>query len=104
MLRKGHGVERRLPLASKMLLAAALRGDDMARDELAHFRADVEAEANVGSMLAALSLAKMYERGIGVEPDLAFVFRAKGVLAHVHGGDGSQPEGQPHPGVTRGRR
>lgn len=70
----GRGVERRIATAAEMLTVAALDGDHNARGTLGDFYGDIEADAIAGSLLSALSLAKMYDRGLGVERSEAKTF------------------------------
>jgi TPR repeat protein len=72
--RFGNGVEKHLPLAAGFHVIAALEGDAAALGSLSDYLAEIEAEALGGSLLAALCLAKMYDRGLGVERDKARMF------------------------------
>jgi TPR repeat protein len=63
----GRGVERRIAIAAEMLTVAALDLDMNALGTLADYHGEIEQEALSGSLLSALSLAKMYDRGLGVE-------------------------------------
>jgi len=67
LYRWGHGVEKRIAIAAEMLTIAALAGDADALGNLADYHPLIEADAKDGSMLSALSLAKMFDRGLGVE-------------------------------------
>lgn len=70
----GRGVERRIGIAAEMLTVAALDGDMNALGTLADYHGQIEAEALGGNLLASLSLAKVFDRGLGVEPDKAKMF------------------------------
>ena len=70
----GRGVERRIATAAEMLTVAALDGDANALGTLADYHDQIEADAKDGSVLSALCLAKMYDRGLGVERSAAEMF------------------------------
>ena len=72
--RFGRGVERRIRVAAEFHVIAALDGDATAIASLAEYRDEIEAEAIGGSLLAALCLAKMHDRGLGVEQNKAKMF------------------------------
>lgn len=74
LYRFGDGVERRIPLAAEFHVIAALEGDAAALASLAEYHDEIETEALSGRMLAALCLAKMYDRGLGVKADKASMF------------------------------
>jgi len=74
LYRFGDGVEQRIPIAAEFHVIAALEGDVAALGSLTDYRSDIEAEALGGSLLAALCLAKMYDRGLGVEQDSTRMF------------------------------
>lgn len=69
LYRHGDYVEKRIPIAAEFHVIAALEGDREAIDELAAYHMEIEAEALNGSLLASLCLAKMFDRGLGVEAD-----------------------------------
>ena len=70
----GRGVERRIAIAAEMLTIAALDGDMNALGTLADYHGQIEVEAKDGSLLCALCLAKMFDRGLGVEESKAKMF------------------------------
>jgi len=70
----GRGVERQIAIAAEMLTIAALEGDMNALGTLADYHGQIEAEALDGSLLSALCLAKMHDRGLGVERSEAKMF------------------------------
>lgn len=74
MYRFGRGVEKRISTAAEFHVIAALEGDVTAIGNLAEYAAEIEAEALGGRMLAALCLAKMYDRGLGVEKNPATMY------------------------------
>jgi hypothetical protein len=74
LYRHGDGVAKRIPLAAEFHVIGALEGDKDAIAALADYNGDIEAEALNGSLLAALCLAKMYDRGLGVELNKAKMF------------------------------
>ena len=63
----GGGVERLICNAAEYHVIAALAGDEQSSVRLGSYRGELEQEALGGRMLAALCLAKMYDRGLGVE-------------------------------------
>lgn len=71
MYRFGHGGPRSIEAAAAYHVIAALEGDITAIGNLADYRQEIEAAALAGSRSAALSLAKMHERGLGVEQSRA---------------------------------
>lgn len=74
LYRFGDGVERRIPTAAEFHVIAALAGDVTAMGNLADYATEIEDEALSGRMLAALCLAKMYDRGLGVEKNPATMY------------------------------
>ena len=74
LYRHGDFVEKRIPIAAEFHVIAALEGDAKAIGNLADYATEIEAEACGGSLLAALCLAKMYDRGLGVEKREAMMF------------------------------
>jgi TPR repeat protein len=62
----GEGVERNIPFAAELHTIAASRGDVESAARLGDYRQELEAEAVAGNELAALALAKMYDKGLGV--------------------------------------
>lgn len=70
----GRGVEQNFVAAAELHTAAAMEGDLAAIDCLCEYREDVELAALNGSVVAALCLAKIYDRGLGVEIDPAQVY------------------------------
>ena len=67
LYRFGRGVEHRIATAADLHVIAALEGDLTSIGNLADYRPEIECEAVRGSLLAALCLAKMFDRGLGVE-------------------------------------
>lgn len=74
MYRFGQGVERNLVAAADMHVTAALDGDSVAMGNLSDYHEELEGIALAGSQIASLCLAKMYDRGLGVEKDQAAMF------------------------------
>ena len=74
MYRFGRGVERNLVAAADMHVAAALEGDSVAMGNLSDYHEELEAIALAGNQIASLCLAKMYDRGLGVEKEQATMF------------------------------
>jgi TPR repeat protein len=65
----GVGVERRIPTAAEYHTIAALAGEVESAVRLQNYREELETDALRGSMLAALCLAKICDRGLGAEVD-----------------------------------
>jgi TPR repeat protein len=74
LYRFGDGVEKHISTAAEFHVIAAIVGDPTALRSLGDYRAEIEAEALKGSTLAALCLAKMFDRGLGVERNKAKMF------------------------------
>lgn len=74
MHRFGHGVAQNLEAAAIFHVIAALEGDVVAMGNLVDYRKQLEALALAGNQSAALNLAKMYDRGLGVEKEQALMF------------------------------
>ena len=74
LYRFGDGVEKCIPIAAEFHVIAALAWDPAALVSLGDYYSEIEAEALNGSLRAALCLAKMYDRGLGVEEDKAKMF------------------------------
>ena len=74
LYRFGDFVEKRIPIAAEFHVIAALAGDVTAIGSLSDYVTEIEAEALGGSRLSALSWAKMYDRGLGVEQSKATMF------------------------------
>jgi hypothetical protein len=71
--RFGHGVKQDIVTAD-LHVVAALDGDAVSTRQLADYREEIERAAQSGSLVAALCLAKMFDRGLGVERDRARMF------------------------------
>ena len=69
LLRFGRGIQRDVAKAAEMHVIAALDGDAVALGNLADYREEIEATALKGNAVAALSLAKMYDKGLSVKAD-----------------------------------
>jgi TPR repeat protein len=65
--RYGQGVPRNLLAAAEFHLVAAEAGDDVARGNIAAYRAELEDIALSGSQVASLFLSRIYNRGFGTE-------------------------------------
>lgn len=74
LYRHGDFVDKRIPVAAEFHVIAALEGDATAIGSLTDYVTEIEAEARGGSLLASLCLAKMYDRGLGVEQDSTRMF------------------------------
>jgi TPR repeat protein len=74
LYRFGDFVEKRIPIAAEFHVIAALAGDATAIGSLSDYVSEIEAEALGGSLLASLCLAKMHDRGLGVEQSKAKMF------------------------------
>jgi TPR repeat protein len=74
LYRFGRGVEQELVTAADLHVAAALDGDVVSAGNLADYRAEIEKAAVNGSLVAALCLAKMFDRGLGIETSKARMF------------------------------
>ena len=74
LYRFGDGVEKCIPTAAEFHVIAALAWNPAALVSLGDYYSEIEAEALHGSLRAALCLAKMYDRGLGVEEDKAKMF------------------------------
>ena len=70
----GRGAGQRSALAAEYWTIAAMAGDKPSAASLASHCADIADDALDGSMLAALCLAKVFDRGLGVEPDKARMY------------------------------
>ncbi|HEU0188320.1 MAG TPA: tetratricopeptide repeat protein [Gallionellaceae bacterium] len=70
----GRGVEQNFVAAADLHTIAAMEGEPSAIDSLADYRDEIEQAALDGSIIAALCMAKLYDRGLGVEPDTAQVY------------------------------
>lgn len=70
----GRGVEQNFVAAADLHTIAAMEGDMAAIDSLNDYREDIEFAALNGSIIAALCMAKIYDRGLGVEIDPAQVY------------------------------
>lgn len=70
----GRGVARWPALAAEYWTIAALAGDKPSAASLASHLADIGDNALGGSMLAALCLAKVHDRGLGVRTDKARMY------------------------------
>jgi len=71
MYRFGHGTGKNIEAAASFHVISALEGDAVAIGNLADYREELEAIALGEAQSAALSLARMYERGLGVDKDQA---------------------------------
>ena len=80
----GRGVEQNFVAAADLHTIAAMEGDIAAIESLADYREEVELAALNGSIVAALCLAKIFDRGLGVEIDPAQVY-AWFLWAKLHG-------------------
>jgi TPR repeat protein len=69
MLRFGRGVERDFARAAELHVIAALDGEPVALGNLGDYVGEIDAEAMRGNALAALCLAKMHDKGLGVKRD-----------------------------------
>lgn len=74
MYRFGQGVTQNLVAAADMHVTAALEGDTVAMGNLSEYHGELEAIALAGNQIASLCLAKMYDRGLGVEKDQTSMF------------------------------
>lgn len=70
----GRGVEQNFVAAADLHTIAAMEGDIVAIESLAEYREEIELAALNGSIVAALCLAKIHDRGLGVEIDPAQVY------------------------------
>jgi hypothetical protein len=70
----GRGAARWPALAAEHWTIAALAGDKPSAASLASHLADIADDALGGSMLAALCLAKVYDRGLGIGADKARMY------------------------------
>jgi hypothetical protein len=70
----GRGARRRVPLAAEYWTIAALAGDKPSIAHLGRHIGAIVEHALGGSMLSALCLAKLYDRGLGVTADKARMY------------------------------
>jgi len=70
----GLGVERRISNAAEFHVIAALAGEVESAVRLGDYRDELEQLALNGRALAAFCLAKMYDRGLGVEKNKARMY------------------------------
>ncbi len=70
----GRGVEQNFVAAADLHTIAAMEGDMAAIASLADYREEIELAALNGSIVGALCMAKIYDRGLGVEIDPAQVY------------------------------
>lgn len=70
----GRGVEQNFVAAADLHTIAAMEGDAAAIESLNDYRDEIESAALNGSIVAALCMAKIYDRGLGVEMDPAQVY------------------------------
>jgi TPR repeat protein len=68
MLRLGRGVERNVPSAAEFHVIAAMAGNADALASLREYLPEIETCALNGSALAALCVAKVYDKGLSLEP------------------------------------
>jgi TPR repeat protein len=66
LFRFGQGVERNIVSAADLHVIAASRGDVSSMGNLVDYQDEIEKAALTGSVLAALCLAKLHDRGITV--------------------------------------
>lgn len=74
LYRFGRGVVQNFVAASELHTIAALEGDVTSIGNLAGYRVEIEKAALHGSVVAALALVKMYDRGLAVPKDPAHVY------------------------------
>ncbi|WP_434661521.1 tetratricopeptide repeat protein [Paraburkholderia sp. A3BS-1L] len=73
LYRLGRGVPQNVAAAAEFHTIAALAGDELSLGYLRDYRQEIEKAALSGSVVAALCLAKMFHRGLGVEKDSVLV-------------------------------
>jgi TPR repeat protein len=69
LCRFGQGIERNIVTAAQLHVKAATAGDVVSIGNLASYYKEIEHEALSGSLRAALALAKIFNSGLGVEPN-----------------------------------
>jgi len=74
LCRFGQGVPQNFVRAAELHTIAALEGDVTSIGNLADYQGEIEKAALCGSVIAGLSLAKMYDRGLAVKKDPAQVY------------------------------
>lgn len=74
LFRFGQGVDQNFVAAAEMHVIAAMDGDVTSRGNLQDYQDEIEKAAIAGSVIAALCLAKMYDRGIVVPKSKAHVY------------------------------
>lgn len=74
LCRFGQGVPQDIVRAAELHTIAALEGDVTSIGNLSDYHGEIEKAALRGSVIAALSLAKMYDRGLAVPKDPAQVY------------------------------
>lgn len=72
--RFGQGVPQSIVRAAELHTIAALEGDVTSVGNLADYYGEIEKAALRGSVIAAVCLAKMYDRGMAVDKDPAHVY------------------------------
>ncbi|WP_343618669.1 tetratricopeptide repeat protein [Ralstonia sp.] len=73
LCRFGRGIPQNFVRAAELHTLAALEGDVTSIGNLADYHEEIERAALRGSVIASLCLAKMHDRGLGVEKDPAQV-------------------------------
>jgi hypothetical protein len=73
LYRFGQGVEKNLIKAAELHVIAAMDGNATSINNLKDYQNEIEKAALNGNIIAALCLAKMYDRGIVVEKDKTHV-------------------------------
>lgn len=74
LCRFGRGTPQSFVRAAELHAVAALEGDVTSIGNLGDYREEIEKAALRGSVIAALCLAKMYDRGLAVTNDAARVY------------------------------
>jgi len=74
LYQQGRGVEQNFVIAAELHTVAAIEGHLASIDMLSEYQSEIENEALNGSVLAALCMVKIYDHGLGIEPDNAQVY------------------------------
>jgi len=74
LCRFGQGVPQNFVRAAELHTIAAQQGDVTSIGNLSDYQGEIEKAALCGSVMAALCLAKMYDRGLAVKKDPAQVY------------------------------